>query len=215
MKTIFGKILISTSFFIFILTCQNALAAPTSFTGIENYDWFTRDTIHNLDFLDLTVSSNAHVNKTWSFFESGINYGGRQWRLANVDEVCAIWNLAQPLAPDTGGQQYYAPNYSDPKIAELGALFGWTFTSGSYDTLSGWTSTQTGASYAEYYVAGLWDQKAPYGNDYYYTTGKGVPGSSFAYNGAWLVAPVPIPGAVWLFGTGLVCFIGLRKKFKK
>jgi hypothetical protein len=28
-------------------------------------------------------------------------------------------------------------------------------------------------------------------------------------------APVPIPGAVWLLGSGLVSLVGLRKKFKK
>jgi len=29
------------------------------------------------------------------------------------------------------------------------------------------------------------------------------------------VAPVPIPSAVWLLGSGLVCLVGIRKKLKK
>jgi hypothetical protein len=34
--------------------------------------------------------------------------------------------------------------------------------------------------------------------------------------GAWVVADVvPIPGAVWLLGSGLVGLVGLRKKLKK
>lgn len=37
------------------------------------------------------------------------------------------------------------------------------------------------------------------------------------YLGAWAVAPapIPIPGAVWLLGSGLVGLVGLRKKYKK
>lgn len=31
---------------------------------------------------------------------------------------------------------------------------------------------------------------------------------------AWSDSPVPIPGAVWLLGSGLVGFVGLRRKFK-
>jgi hypothetical protein len=29
------------------------------------------------------------------------------------------------------------------------------------------------------------------------------------------VAPVPIPAAVWLFGTGLLGLLGIRRKIKK
>ena len=29
------------------------------------------------------------------------------------------------------------------------------------------------------------------------------------------VSPVPIPGAAWLLGSGLIGLVGIRKKFKK
>jgi len=32
---------------------------------------------------------------------------------------------------------------------------------------------------------------------------------------AYYYSPVPIPGAVWLLGSGLVCLVGVRKKLKK
>ena len=41
--------------------------------------------------------------------------------------------------------------------------------------------------------------------------------STFGDLGAWVVSnnPVPIPGAVWLFGSGLIGLVGIKRKFKK
>ena len=217
MKTMFKRIaVVSISLFMSLLIYNNVLAAPTSFTGIEDYGWFTRDTVHDLDFLDLNIDSNAFTNKDWYYFENGVNYGGRLWRLATVVEVCNIWRLAQPLAPQDGGGFYTPGNQNDPYIAELGQLFGWTSTSGSYDHLSGWTSTQASAQPPRYYTPYLWDQKAgaSYSWDYYSTTSTPDAGGSFANTGAWLVAPVPLPGALWLMASGLAGLAVYRRKIR-
>lgn len=44
-------------------------------------------------------------------------------------------------------------------------------------------------------------------------TDLGGPGS--IYWGAWATRSVPIPGAVWIFGSGLIGIVGVRRKFKK
>ena len=35
------------------------------------------------------------------------------------------------------------------------------------------------------------------------------------YIGAWVTTAVPIPGAVWLFASGLIGLVGIRRRFRK
>jgi len=35
------------------------------------------------------------------------------------------------------------------------------------------------------------------------------------YLGVWVTTAVPIPGAIWLLGSGLIGIVGVRRKFKK
>jgi hypothetical protein len=40
------------------------------------------------------------------------------------------------------------------------------------------------------------------------------PGKKMNYSGYFATAaPVPIPSAVWLLGSGLLCLVGLKRKF--
>jgi hypothetical protein len=46
------------------------------------------------------------------------------------------------------------------------------------------------------------------------SAGGAEPVSAWLSNGqiSWLMTPVPLPGAFWLFGTGLVGFLGLKRR---
>ena len=45
-------------------------------------------------------------------------------------------------------------------------------------------------------------------------TGSGTSQGTFSFtgNGTWQVAPVPVPAAVWLFGSGLFGLVGLARR---
>jgi hypothetical protein len=53
------------------------------------------------------------------------------------------------------------------------------------------------------------------GNTYFANVFAQGAGLMEAGNFGLIVETVPIPGAVWLLGPGLVCLVGLRKKLKK
>jgi hypothetical protein len=214
MKKIFRQNLAAASILMSFFMCQTALAAPTSFTGVEDYGWYTRDTLQALDFLDV----NIFVNQDWYYFKDGVEYNGRIWRLASAYEVSAIWKLAQVNVP-LGVGQYSPGTISDPFISELIGLFGRTDgnASAAYKFTNGWTSSLVPES-TNVYAALLWDYDVNIGGfDLYRTNGAADPQQKYTSHGAWLVAanPVPLPGAVWLLGSGLIGLVAFKRKFKR
>lgn len=190
---------------------QRVHASATSFPGIEDYGFFTRDVVHNLDFLDVDL----FAGHDWNYYSNGLIYGGRSWRLATLDEVLGIWNVADPNAPDS--PVLYNPGGSLPAVTELVSLFGITqATTGTYASNSTIGLTATPAFYANSFrVAQIFDTINPQFSDHYNASNYEYADSSYGWLGAYMVAdsaPVPVPGAVWLLGSGLLGVFGLRRK---
>jgi hypothetical protein len=53
-----------------------------------------------------------------------------------------------------------------------------------------------------------------FGSGYQYNFGKGITFYAWAVRDGD-VGPVPVPGAVWLLGSGLIGLLAMRKKFRK
>ena len=75
--------------------------------------------------------------------------------------------------------------------------------------------------YAYYWTQTI-NQSLPSGYPIAYHMGWGIQNGknpSINYFYAWAVADgdiaVPIPGAIWLLGAGLVCLVGIRRKFQR
>jgi hypothetical protein len=63
----------------------------------------------------------------------------------------------------------------------------------------------SGQDYLNIYTRGVWDDAGP----------PGWPDDSLYYIVEWNTNPIPIPGGIWLFASGLFALVGLRKKFKR
>jgi hypothetical protein len=98
----------------------------------------------------------------------------------------------------TGGELFYN---------ELGGTAGSSIPSGPFSNVQSyvyWSGTEYASS-----PGGAW----------YFGTDGGYQGSDDKYNQfyAWAVSPgqvnaVPVPGAVWLFGTGMLGLLGLKRR---
>ncbi|MGB0748496.1 MAG: PEP-CTERM sorting domain-containing protein [Magnetospiraceae bacterium] len=191
------------SAFAFLAAPLSVSAAPTSFEGILDFDWYTRDTVHGLDFLDLNLTDEfgdcINCNQLFSTFEDGyVHTDGSTWRLATMEEVLNVWNLAQPLAPDAPEEFFW--NYGDPYVEELNDLFGSTYIDQSYEWTFGWTADFFNAT----------NIFAPYISDSFFGTDiydadwiVGVNETS-ADLSAWLVREVPEPATLMIFALGLL-----------
>ena len=171
------------------------------------------------DVLNITWLQDANFPKTSGLIDTGmmdwdsamlwsanLEYGGyNDWRLPSAGENPVIgYN-------DTGsemGHLYYTPephglgNLAGVDISNTGPFFNleygtyWTSTEYDLDPQNAWTF---------FFGYGAQSPDRKYLTDNYY---------------AWAVRDgdvevVPVPGAVWLVGPGLITIVGFRKKLKK
>jgi hypothetical protein len=189
--------------------------------AIISVDWktagdglITRDTVSGLDWLDLTETNGL----TYEYVSGQLGAGGQfdGYRYATNSEAVALWaNFGIDL---NTGATTYIPGYVDPAIENaamfMGNIFneynaddrfgvygltGETLRTGIYYTLGAWESVWEGVTYTYYSPIGA--REAPS-----YT--------SAIYQGSYLVKPdvIPVPAAVWLFGSGLVGLIGVARR---
>ncbi|MDD1620868.1 MAG: DNRLRE domain-containing protein [Methylococcaceae bacterium] len=170
-------------------------------------NWNTLDLIMNwsdnlrsiglLEF-DLTgIPSGLTVNSaTLSLFHWGNENAGITYSIFRVtspwDEDMVTFNTAPSIDPTEVASLTINDN-------NTGVYRDWDITS----LVAGWMN----ASYANY---GLWIEETPIqgeGSAYFYSSEQGLSTAP-----RLTISAVPLPAAVWLFGSGLLGVLGLRKK---
>jgi len=172
---------------------------PASGAIIDN-GLTTLDSDTGYEWLDITETTNC----TYAVLLSGGICNGTDlsvWTLASLTDVYEFWNNAGITVENS--ETYTVPNTTE--IIDLIGLVGTTNTNTStfYGT-NGYVSDSVDMATQLYVQDGT-------SRDYSFV---GHPTSPVM--GGWLyrTAEVPIPAAVWLFGTGLLGLIGVARRKK-
>ena len=201
--------LIKTLVFGLGLACVSANTAQASL--VDRGGGLIYDTGLNITWLadaNYAQTSGYHADgqMTWSdamTWAGNLSYGGySDWRLPTSDTACAGYNCTGSEM----GHLFYT---------ELGGTAGSSILSSTDPDLAlftnvqpflYWSGTELRTDIAWYFY---------FGNGSQYTDFK------YPYRGyAWAVRPgdvaaVPVPAAVWLFGSGLLGLIGVARRKKK
>ena len=179
-----------------------ALSASANAALIDN-GTFTTDDITGLDWLDLSITDSQAYNSAVS-----LNPG---WRHASYTEVQTLFSSSFDGAYDTsngGGISTLGSGYTDQAadMATFISLFGETDTDMSIG-----------------FVADLYGDLRWTGVDAYnihlpstFATYNDSADSGHSQAGIFMVrtSVVPVPAAVWLFGSGLIGLVGFARRKK-
>ncbi|RLA12493.1 MAG: hypothetical protein DRQ59_07465 [Gammaproteobacteria bacterium] len=194
----------------------------------------TRDDASGLDWLDLTESTNRSYNDVIGQLGSGGLYEG--WRYASTTEIELFFTHAGGTAPFTGYQGDDAGDDPGGWIFNLLSLWGVTTAPLSPFHPGGEALSGTSHNFVDNngFHPNIWGAALaidfpfppdptnpnynPYG-DYalvasvgaFYTTSYGRDTTRPRLGSALVRSYVPVPAAVWLFGTALIGLIGFGK----
>ncbi|BBO86528.1 hypothetical protein DSCO28_70940 [Desulfosarcina ovata subsp. sediminis] len=195
MRTNFVKLVAIVVFSLFLIPAAHAALIEKD-DSVFGADSITLDTDTGIEWLDVTLSTGNSRSYVNTQFGADGDFEG--FRYATTEEALALWETVSLYSSDI----YEVVEY-------------WSGLVGATDYNSGYPEiiamTGSGASVGAYlsYSNGVLG---------YNRTGA-LPtsyGSGFSHStvGNWLVrtATVPIPGAVWLFGSGLLGLISIRRK---
>lgn len=191
---------------IFLSTSVNA--ALVSIDSDFGTNTLTHDSVSGLEWLDVTITSGDSYATVADQIGSGLLYDG--FRFATRQEVFNLWDnagLAHYLT-GTGSQPNSALNTFTSFLGNTANDAGCLSCVGPI----GFTAVDTGVFY-QYGAYGTSNFGfAPF-VDNLFNAGDN-PTSSIT--GSWLVtaSPVPVPAAVWLFGSGLIGLAGFARRKK-
>lgn len=190
------------------------ITAPAHAALIER-DWhavndtaLTYDSATGLEWLDITVTAGLSYNEVAMEFGEGGDYEGFSFASSQqlIDLFLAVDLHEIPNAPSSEG----------PKIQELLSYWGVTWYLGTGERTEFFTSNTSGLNAGEHWTGRVFWLT---GGDTGVTTEIYVREDSYSSLtiGSALVrtaSPVPVPAAIWLFGSGLVglSICGRRKK---
>jgi hypothetical protein len=202
-----------------LITILSSLAVSVANAALVSADWkvagdnlITRDD-SGLEWLDLTQSTNRSYNDVSAQF--GVNEDFDGWRYASRAEVRQLWSQAGGTVPYNG----YTTGHVD-WIAGILSLWGVTNTFPGQFMQS---TAVTGDAYnsTTHHMVSLIDfSLLALPDDYALVSGSFIANvSNSALSPARAHAlvrqsVVPVPAAVWLFGTALIGLVGFGKRGK-
>jgi hypothetical protein len=173
---------------------------------IDNGNNLIYDTV-----LDITWYANpnyeTHVCADYTAWAAGLTVGGvTNWRLPTTPGTTTGITSEGEM-----GHLFYITLGNTTGVDGVGQPIGLFTNKGPFTALNGGFYTQTYAGDGKYYYFNFDDGKqssADVGYWYYHIHGLAV------HEGNIGGSSVPIPGAVWLLGSGLIGLIGVRR-FRK
>ena len=170
----------------------------------------TRDTTSGLRWLDLTETRGLSYNYVNSQFGSDGLYEG--WRMATPAEVVGLWlNFNIDLS---AGAYSYGNGIIDPNIQLATEVIGETYHPAGlnlYTGVHGWVKDNfLITAVGTYSYNNSTNNYFPLRHD----TVSGYGGITDPTSGVYVVSTVPVPPAVWLFGSGLLGLIGVARRKK-
>jgi len=196
------------------ITVTTALVLSSSVNAaLIDYGNFTTDDVNNIEWLDLTFTDGLSYSAALSAV-SAVEGGG--WEYATQQQMNSMWSqvFLSGWTPNSAG--YQISTYHAVEVDRFSSLFGITNDRVTTTETFGWyvndsgilrtTGVRTNWPTDEYDVL--------YGPEYSDDNLDSLLIYGSPMVGTYLVRStvVPVPAAVWLFGSGLIGLIGFARK---